>query len=133
MPDKLRGIFFIEPDDEEFKHTIKNAIRKLEIPMQAAMPCKTPINSSGVTYRGIGKNKTKHACIAEADESTRIRLEGVLFSYHEDHIAAKRNKFTESLQFGAQIYPMPQALTIPDAKAAVENESENWKRFRHGS
>ena len=63
----------------------------------------------------------------------RIRLEGVLFSYHEDHIAAKRNKFTESLQFGAHIYPMPQALTIPDAKAAVENESENWTRFRHGS
>ena len=37
-----RGIFFIEPDDEEFKRTMKNARRKLEIPMPAAMPCKTP-------------------------------------------------------------------------------------------
>ena len=36
---RLRGIFFIEPDDEEFKHTMKNARRKLEIPMPAAMPC----------------------------------------------------------------------------------------------
>ena len=28
---------------------------------------------------------------------------------------------------------MPQALNIPDAKAAVEKEWENWKRYRHGS
>ena len=31
----LRGIFFIEPDDEEFKFTIKAARRKLEVPMPA--------------------------------------------------------------------------------------------------
>ena len=30
-----------EPDDEEFKRMMKNARRKWEIPMQAAMPCKT--------------------------------------------------------------------------------------------
>ena len=40
---QLRGIFFIEPDDEEFKHTMKNARKKLEIPMPAAMLCKTPV------------------------------------------------------------------------------------------
>ena len=77
----------------------KNARRKLEIPMPAAMPCKTPVNSSGETYRGIGKSKTKYACIVEADESTRIRLEGVPCRYHEDHIAAN----TKSLQFCTQI------------------------------
>ena len=33
----LHGIFFIEPDDEEFKHTMKNVRRKLEIPMPAAL------------------------------------------------------------------------------------------------
>ena len=32
---KLRGIIhFIDPDDEEFKDIMKNARRKLEIPMQ---------------------------------------------------------------------------------------------------
>ena len=40
---QLRGKHFIEPDDEEFKLTIKAARRKLEIPMPAAMPCKIPI------------------------------------------------------------------------------------------
>ena len=41
---QLRDIFLIEPDDEEFKHTMKNARRKLEVPMPAAMPCETPVN-----------------------------------------------------------------------------------------
>ena len=36
----LRGIYFIEPDDEEFKPAMKAARRKLEVPMPAAMPCK---------------------------------------------------------------------------------------------
>ena len=67
----------------------KNAPRKLEIPMPAAMPCKTPINSGGETYCGVGKRKTKHACIVEADKTTRIRLEGAPYRYHEDHIAAE--------------------------------------------
>ena len=38
---KARGIYFIDPEDEEFKEIMKNARGKLEIPMPAAMPCKT--------------------------------------------------------------------------------------------
>ena len=38
---RLRGIYFIDPDDEEFRDIMKNARRNLEIPMPAAMPCKT--------------------------------------------------------------------------------------------
>ena len=86
---QLRGIFFIEPNDEEFKHIMKNAGRKLETPMPAAMTCKTPVNCRGETCRSIVKFKTKNACIVDADESMRIRLEGVPHRYHEDHIAAK--------------------------------------------
>ena len=33
---RLRNIFFVEPDDEEFKRIMKDAPRKLEIPMPAA-------------------------------------------------------------------------------------------------
>ena len=79
-----RGIFFIQPDDEEFKHTLKNARRKLEIPMPAAMPCKTQANCRGKTCRNVGKRKTKNACTVDVDESMRIRLEGVPHRYHED-------------------------------------------------
>ena len=37
---KLRGIYFIDPEDKEFKETIKNARKKLETPVAPAMPCK---------------------------------------------------------------------------------------------
>ena len=37
---KLRGIYFIDPEDTEFKETIKNARRKLETSVALAMPCK---------------------------------------------------------------------------------------------
>ena len=95
---QLRGIFIIEPNDEKFKHTMKN------VRMPAAMPCKTIANCLGETCSSIGKHKTKYACIVDADESMRIRLEGVPHRYHEDHITAKGGEFIESLQSCAQVY-----------------------------
>ena len=37
---KLRGIYFIDPEDKEFLETIKNARKKLETSVAPAMPCK---------------------------------------------------------------------------------------------
>ena len=37
---KLRGIFFIDPEDKEVKETIKNARKKFETPVAPAMLCK---------------------------------------------------------------------------------------------
>ena len=37
---RLRGIYFIDPEDKEFKETIKNARKKLEKSVVPAMPCK---------------------------------------------------------------------------------------------
>ena len=117
---RLRGIFSIEPDDEEIKHTMKKDRRKLKIPMPAAMPCKTRFNCCGETCRNIGKHKTKYACIVDADESMRKRLEGVPHRYHEDHISARGTKSLSHYNLVHKFIPMPQALKIPDAKAAVE-------------
>ena len=36
----LRGIYFIDPEDGEYKETVNNARIKLEVPMGAAMSCK---------------------------------------------------------------------------------------------
>ena len=83
---KLRGIYFIDPEDTEFKETIKNARKKLETSVAPAMPCKIMKNcGSG----GSDKIQTKLACILEADESTRLRMGNSVPSYHEDHIAGK--------------------------------------------
>ena len=49
---KLRGISFIDPEDKEFKETIKNARKKLETAVAPAMPCKTSKNSQHGATRG---------------------------------------------------------------------------------
>ena len=38
---RLRGICVFDPEDKEFKETIKNARKKLETPVAPAMSCKT--------------------------------------------------------------------------------------------
>ena len=37
---KLRGICFIDPEEKEFKETIKNARKKLETSVAQPVPCK---------------------------------------------------------------------------------------------
>ena len=130
---QIRGIFFIEPGDEEFKLTMKSARRKLEIPMPAAMPCETAVNCRGETRRSIGKHKTKHACVVEGDESTRIRLEGVPSRHPEDHIAA-RGEFMEPLQFGAQSNSNASSNENAGCKGSSEQRmGKNLRKYRHDS
>ena len=72
---RLRGIYFIDPEDKEFKETIKNARKKLETTLAPAVPCKTCKKSKhGVTRGKSNKTKSKLACILEASESTRLRM-----------------------------------------------------------
>ena len=66
---RLRGIYFIDPEDKEFKGTMKNARKKLETPMALAMPCKTSKKSKHGETRGkTNEIKSKLACILEASE-----------------------------------------------------------------
>ena len=127
MPGKLRGIYFIDPEDKEFKETIKNARKKLETAMALAMPCKTSMNSQhGVTRGKSNEVKSKLACISEASESTRLRMEESLPNHHEDHIAGKGDKSLQHFNLVHKFIPMPQATKIPAAKAAVDKE---WKKL----
>ena len=124
-----RRIFFIEPNEEEFNLTMKAARRKLEVPMPAAMPCKVAMKSSGETHRIIGKRKTKYACVADADESTRPRPEGAGHHLHQDHITAKGLNSMTHYSLLHKFIPMPQAFKIPDAMAAVKKEWEKLEKI----
>ena len=131
---QLRGIFFSEPDDEEFKLPMKAGRRKLEVPMPAAMLCKIPIKSSGETHRRIGKRKTKYACVVDADESTRPRLEGAGHKPHQDHITAKRDECFNSLQSCSQI--LSDASSTENSRCKRQQwkkNGKNWRKSRHGS
>ena len=95
--------------------------------MAPAMPCKTSRNSQhGVTRGKSNEIKSKLACILEASESTRLRMGESLPNYHEDHIAGKGDKSLQHYNLVHKFIPMPQAMKIPAAKAAVDKE---WEKF----
>ena len=99
---RMRGIHFIEPADEDFKKTVRNEWRKLEVPMPGGNALQDQGKNVQGTCHNLDAPKTKYACIVEADASTRKRLEGTLHTDHEDHIA--RNQFIKPLQSCVQIH-----------------------------
>ena len=124
---KLRGIYFIDPEDKELKETIKNARKKLETSVAPAMPCKIMEKNCG--SGGSNKIKTKLACILEADESTRLRMGNSVPNYHEDHTTGKGDNSLEHYNLAHKFIPMPQAMKIPAAKAAVDKACEKLEKI----
>ena len=123
---KLQGIYVIDPEDTEFKETIKNARKKLETSVALAMPCKI-MKDCGTG--ASNKIKTKLACILEADESTRMRMGNSKPHHHEDHIAGKGESSLQHCNLVHQFIPMPRAMKIPAAKAAVDKEWETLEKI----
>ena len=130
---KSRGIYFIDPEDKEFKETIKNARKKLETPVTPAVPCKFVNNKKNCGSGASNKIKTKLACILEASESTRLRMGESLPTHHEDHVAGKGDNSLQHCNLVHKLIPMPQAMKIPAAKAAVDKGWENCRNFRRGT
>ena len=98
--------------------------------MDLGTPCKSMKNcGSGAS----DKIKTKLACILDADESTRMRMGNSIPHYHQDHIAGKGENSLQHYNLVHKFIPMPQAMKITAAKAAVDKECENWRKFRRGT
>ena len=117
----LRGIYSIDPSDEEYKDITKNARRKLKTSKAAAMPCK----KGRFLKHAHGKplfQKQKKPRHLEAHESTRQRVESVTKRMHEEHVAGKGHDSVLHYNLVHKFIPMPQAMKIPDAKAAVDKE-----------
>ena len=127
---KLRGIYFIDFEDKEFKETIKNARKKLETPMAPAMPGKmSKKGKHGATRGKSNEIKSKLACILEASESTRLRMGESLPNHHEGHIAGKWDNSLQHYKLVHKFILMPQAMKIPAAKAAVGKEWEKLEKI----
>ena len=75
------------------------------------------------------KKKTKLACILEADESTRMRVGNSIPHHHEDPVAGKGESSLQHYNLVHKFIPMPQAMKIPTAKAAVDKEWEKLEKI----
>ena len=93
-------------------------------------PCKTCKKSkSGETRSKTNDFKSKFACILEASESTRMRMEESPPKHHEDHIAGKGDNSLQHYNLVHKFIPMPEAMKIPAAKAAVDKEWEKLEKI----
>ena len=123
---KLRGIYFIDPEDKEFKETVKNARKKLETSVAPAMPCKILKNcGSG----GSDKNKTKLACILEANESRRMRMGNSIPSNHEDHIAGKGENSLQQKTWYTNLFLCLKLWKFQQRKQRWTRNVKNWTKF----
>ena len=120
---KLRGIYFIDPEDTELKETIKNARKKLETSVAPAMPCKI-IKKCGSD--GSNKSKTKLACILEADESTRMRMGNSIPHHHQDHGAVWK---IQSFLLKGNLYGHPLAGLLWERQFEKVLLKHGWEKI----
>ena len=99
--------------------------------MAPTMPCKTSKKSKHASdlRRKTNEIKSKLACILEASESTRLRMEESPPNYHEDHIAGKGDNSLQHYNLVHKFIPMPQVMKIPAAKAVVDKEWEKLEKI----
>ena len=64
-----------------------------------------------------------------ADESTRLRRRNSLPNHHEDHIAGKGDNSLQHYNLVHKFIPMPQAMKILAAQAAVDKEWEKLEKI----
>ena len=124
---QLRGIYFIEPDDEEFKLIINAAWRKLELLMPAAMLCKIPIRSSGETHRNIGRRRTTIClcCWCRREHKTKGSRSCTHLSSRSHY--CERDKFSESLQSCSQLHS--EASSVQKIQMQRQQSRRNGKKL----
>ena len=100
---KLRRIYFIDPEDTEFTETIKNARKKLKT-VAPSMPCKKWIHKNA-----YGKFDTA--------------------SSWRPYCKKRRQFITAHYYLVHTFLPKPQFMKIPAPKAAVDKEWEKLEKF----
>ena len=113
---KLRGIYFIDPEDKEFKETVKDARKKLETPIAPAMPCKIMKKNCG--SGASNKLKTRLACVPGAGESTRLHMGESPPNHHEDHIARKGSNSPQHYHLVHKFNPTPSSHKNSSSKGS---------------
>ena len=102
--------------------------------MAPAMRCKTCKKSkTGEIRCKTDDFKSKFACILEASESTRMRMEESLPKYHEDHIAGKGDNSLQYYIWYTKIFLCLKQWRYPQQKQQWIKNGRNLKSSRRGT
>ena len=141
---RLRGIYFIDPDDQDYKETLKHARRKLERPLDAAMLCKKGFILAPGNWEWSWMHLTKSQRQTMVVSWNLMSPQGNEWNLlnqkiHEDHIAGKRIYFDDTLQFGAQVsfrclerckFRMPKQQWTRNGRSSRQSQPGSWKKWR---
>ena len=121
---RMKGINFIDLDDQDYKETLKNTGRKLERPVAPAMLCKV---RKWLQNMKLHLKRFQNRFMAVWwNESTRQRAESSKSKNDEHRIAGKGFTSMSHCNLVYKFISMPQATNILEAKAAVDEE---WKKL----
>ena len=117
-----------EGQGRDYKETLKHARRKIGETYGSSFAVQK--KSSDKQHEGgcrgncipKGFKKTTCGCIVESHESTRQRVESSQPENHEHHIAGKGFTSMSHYNLVHKFIPLPRAMKIPDAEAAVDQE-----------
>ena len=90
------------------------------------MLCKRANFRNGVTCIQKDDHKSRLTCILEADETKRLRMEGIEPRIHQDHVAGKGDNSLHHYNLVHKFIPMPQAMKMPAAKEAADKK---WRKL----
>ena len=110
MPEDYEEILLLTPWRRNSK-TIKNARKKLETPVAPALLCKK--NKNGETRSKSNDFNSKFACVLEASESIRLRMEESLPTYHDDYVRGKGDNSLQHYSLVHKFILIPQTMKIP--------------------
>ena len=127
---RLRGTYFADLEDKEFKETIKNARKKMEAPMAPAMPCKTCKKGKHGATRGKSNEIKSKTCVYLGKP---VNPQGCVWKNLYQHMRTilqeKGDNSQQHYNLAHKFIPMPQAMKIPAAKAAVDKEWEKLEKI----
>ena len=133
---RLRGVYFIDPEDEEFKETIENARKKLETPMAPAMPCKINKKSKymvrPVTRRPMSSNQNMRVLWK------LVNLQDCVWENHCRFIMKTIMQEKETIHCSITIWYTKLFLCtkpwkFPQQRQQWTRNGKNWRKFRRGT
>ena len=86
----LCGIYYIDPDDEEFKDIMKMRVESWKFRCQLQCLANFNVTGTGKPVVQLKNTRQNTLVLLKPMNAMRKRMEGSLHKNHDDHIAGKR-------------------------------------------
>ena len=134
MLEKLWGIYFIDPEDKEFKETIKNARKKLETAMAPAMPCKISKNNQncGMVINTVRTNQNLRLFWKPVNLQGRV-WENLYRITMKTILQEKETTHCSITICFTNLFICSKPWKFPQQKQRWTRNGKTWRKFRRGT